>query len=205
MFTRRTFIAGASAASVLALMGAPAQAAKLSLNELSAYLNRLQTAQSDFTQINDDGTISTGRIYIKRPGRCRFDYNPPEKTLVMVGGGQVAIFDAKSNAIEPEQYPLSRTPLNIILEKNVDFARRDMVVGHREDGPKTVVVAQDPANPDYGKIELVFTGNPVQLRQWIITDGAGSRTTVILGELKTGGNLSSTLFNIPYEVGQRKG
>ncbi|WP_226779791.1 LolA family protein [Oceaniglobus trochenteri] len=203
MLNRRTFLATGTAATALAV-GAPAMA-KASLGEISAYLNQLQTAVADFTQVNDDGTISTGRIYIKRPGRCRFDYNPPEKTLVMVGGGQVAIFDAKSNAIEPEQYPLSRTPLSIILERNVDLARRNMVVGHREDGPKTIVVAQDPENPDYGTIELVFTANPIELRQWVITDGAGARTTVILGDLKKGGDLSSTLFNIPYEVGQRGG
>jgi len=204
MLNRRSFLATGTAATALAL-GAPAQAALISLNALSGYLNALQTAVADFTQINDDGTISTGKIYIRRPGRCRFEYNPPEKTLVMVGGGQVAIFDAKSNSIEPEQYPLSRTPLSIILEQNVDLARRNMVVGHREDGPKTIVVAQDPENPDYGSIELVFTANPVELRQWIITDGSGSRTTVILGALTKGGNLSSTLFNIPYEVGQRRG
>jgi len=116
----------------------------------------------------------------------------------------VAIFDGKSNKAEPEQYPLSRTPLSIILEQNVDLARRNMVVGHREDGPKTIVVAQDPKNPGYGSIELVFTANPVELRQWIITDGSGARTTVILGDMVKGGNLSSTLFNIPYEVGQRQ-
>lgn len=204
MLNRRSFLATGTAATALAF-GAQAQAALLSLDELSAYLNRMQTAVADFTQINDDGSISTGRIYIRRPGRCRFEYNPPEDTLVMVGGGQVAIFDGKSNAPEPEQYPLSRTPLSIILEQNVDLARRDMVVGHRADGPKTLVVAQDPANPEYGHIELVFTGNPVQLRQWIITDGSGARTTVVLGDLTQGGNLSSTLFNIPYEVGQRRG
>jgi len=204
MFTRRSFMATGTAAATLAL-AAPAQAARVSLGDLSGYLNRLQTAVADFTQINDDGTISTGKIYIRRPGRCRFDYNPPEETLVMVGGGQVAIFDGKSNKVEPEQYPLSRTPLSIILEQNVDLARRNMVVGHREDGPKTVVVAQDPENPGYGSIELVFTANPIELRQWIITDGSGSRTTVILGDMVKGGKLSSTLFNIPYEVGQRRG
>ncbi|WP_108484373.1 LolA family protein [Oceaniglobus ichthyenteri] len=204
MLNRRHFLASGTAAATLALT-APAQAAKISLGSLSSYLNQLQTAVADFTQINDDGTIATGKIYIKRPGRCRFDYNPPEQTLVMVGGGQVAIFDGKSNRAAPEQYPLSRTPLSIILERNVDLARRNMVVGHRQDGPKTIVVAQDPENPNYGSIELVFTDGPIELRQWIITDGSGSKTTVVLGDLAKGANLPSTLFNIPYEVGQRGG
>ena len=88
----------------------PALAEKLSLNEISAYLNSIQTATADFTQINDDGSIVKGRIYIQRPGRVRFEYAPPEKSLVMAGSGTVAVFDAKSNQ-PPEQYPLTKTPL----------------------------------------------------------------------------------------------
>lgn len=180
----------------------PAAAEKLSLNAISQYLNAMQTAKASFTQINDDGTISTGTIYIKRPGRVRFEYDPPEKSLVMAGGGTVAIFDAKSNTA-PEQYPLSRTPLNLILEANVDLARRNMVVGQKSDAKTTTVVAQDPEHPDYGTIELVFTDSPTELRQWIITDGAGSQTTVILGQLVKGGNFPPSLFNITIESEKR--
>lgn len=197
---RRTFLATTAAATMLA---GPA-AAKLSLNEISRYLNGLKTAQAEFTQVNADDTISTGKIYIQRPGRVRFDYNPPQETLVMAGGGQVAVFDGRSNRIRPEQYPLARTPLKIILEQNVDLARRNMVVGHREEGAKTIVTAQDPENPQYGQIEMVFTANPVQLRQWVITDGSGARTTVILGDLKTGVSLPSRYFSIPTEINRRK-
>jgi outer membrane lipoprotein-sorting protein len=180
----------------------PAAADKLSLDAISQYLNGLQSAKASFTQINDDGSISKGTIYIKRPGRVRFEYDPPEKSLVMAGGGTVAIFDAKSNT-PPEQYPLKRTPLNLILEANVNLARRNMVMGHKSDGKTTTVVAQDPEHPDYGTIELVFTDKPVELRQWIITDGAGSQTTVILGGLAKGGNLPSSLFNITIESEKR--
>lgn len=200
MLTRRTLMTTAAAAFAFAR---PAQAAPIPLNALSQYLNSLRTAEADFTQINPDGTISTGRIFIHRPGRVRFDYNEPDETLVMAGGGQVAVFDGKSNRGRPEQYPLSQTPLNIILERNVDLARRDMVVGHRQDGVKTIVVAQDPANPQYGQIELVFTAGPTQLRQWVIVDGQGSRTTVVLGDLSTGGQFPSRYFSIQSEIARR--
>ena len=69
-------------------LAAPAWADKLSLNAISKYLNGLQTAKGAFTQINDDGTISTGTIYISRPGKIRFEYNPPEKTLVLSRSGR---------------------------------------------------------------------------------------------------------------------
>ncbi len=188
--------------ALLLLTGA-AFADPLSLNAISRYFNGLSTAQGSFTQINDDGTISTGQIYIRRPGRIRFEYNPPDDALVMAGGGQVAIFDGKSNQ-PPEQYPLKRTPLNLILERRVDLGRRGMVVGHTTDGTKTNVIARDPENPEIGTIQLVFTGPPVELRQWIIEGSDGSRTTVVLSDMKFGVGIPAIKFSIPTEIESRQ-
>ncbi|WP_370400050.1 LolA family protein [Sulfitobacter sp. JB4-11] len=172
-----------------------AAAQKLPLGDISGYLNKLQTAQGEFTQINDDGSISTGTIYIKRPGKVRFEYNPPESALVVAGSNTVVIFDKKSNQ-PAETYPLSRTPLSIILARNVDLGQARMVTGHDYDGTATIVTAQDPENAQYGNIQMKFTGNPVELRQWIINDGNGSQTTVVLGDLQTGGTLPNSLFDV---------
>ena len=172
-----------------------AAAQKLPLNQISAYLNQLQTAKGDFTQINGDGSISTGTIFIKRPGKVRFEYNPPDSGLVIAGSNTVVIIDKKSNQ-PPESYPLNRTPLSIILARNVDLGRARMVTGHDFDGTATVVTAQDPDNPEYGNIQLKFTGDPVELRQWIINDGNGGQTTVVLGDLEKGGSLPNRLFDV---------
>jgi len=191
----RLLTSAALALGLLALTPLGAAAQKLPLGEISSYLNKLQTAKGEFTQINDDGSISTGTIYIKRPGKVRFEYNPPESALVVAGSNTVVIYDKKSN--EPAQsYPLSRTPLSIILARNVDLGAANMVTGHGFDGTATVVTAQDPENPQYGNIQLKFTGNPVELRQWIINDGNGSQTTVVLGALQKGGNIPDRLFDV---------
>jgi outer membrane lipoprotein-sorting protein len=169
------------------------------LGQVSGYLNSFTSAEGAFTQINADGTISTGTIFIKRPGRVRFEYNPPEESLVVAGGGQVAIFDPRSNN-GPDRYPLNQTPLSIILERNIDFTRTDMVTGHTSDGTKTTVTAQDPDHPEYGSIQMVYTANPVELRQWIVTDDTGQQTTVILGDLEKDGRVPDILFNIQREM-----
>ena len=179
-----------------AAMALPAAAEKLSLGEISSYLNRLKTAQGAFTQVNEDGTISTGQILLKRPGRVRFEYAPPEEALVVADGDTVGIIDPRSND-GPVGYPLHRTPLKIVLANNVDLTRERMVVGHASDGTSTTVRAQDPEHPEYGSIDLVFTGDPVELRQWVIHDGSGSQTTVILGDLQTGVRLRNEQFEIP--------
>ncbi|MBV7394361.1 LolA family protein [Mameliella sediminis] len=193
---RRAFTAGLFAFGTLAAL--PASAQQLSLNEISRYLNGITSATGSFTQINADGTISTGTIAIKRPGKVRFDYNPPERALVMATAGAVYILDRKLGA-RPDTYPLRQTPLSIILDRNVDLGRAGMVVGHGFDGTATTVTAQDPDHPDYGTIQMKFTGSPVELRQWIITDGNGTQTTVILGGLQAA-NLSNSVFSINDEL-----
>jgi len=195
---RRTLLLAASAA----LLPLPALAQPIPLAELSQYFNGFRTAEAQFTQINPDGTIATGRLMIQRPGRVRFEYDPPDRNLVLAAAGSVNIFDARGNA-GPSVYPLSRTPLNLILSERVDLTRARMVVGHFVDGPTTSVVAQDPHNPEYGQIRLVFSADPVELRQWVITDDTGRETTVILGQMRLGGSLSSALFDVDREMTAR--
>jgi outer membrane lipoprotein-sorting protein len=179
------------------LTALPAAAQQLSLNTLSNYLNQLTSAEASFTQINGDGTISTGTLYMRRPGKMRFEYNPPEQALVMANNGAVFVFDRKLGG-DPETYPLDRTPLGLILARNVDLSRANMVVAHGYDGTATTVTAQDPENPEYGSIQLKFTDNPVELRQWIITDDGGGQTTVVLGALERK-QLANSLFNVERE------
>lgn len=194
-----------SIVAVIAVMvfGTPVLADKLSLDEISAYLNKLETAKAEFTQINADGTISTGEIYIRRPGRIRFEYNPPDKSLVIASQGQVVIFDSKSNQ-PPEKFPLVKTPLSIILANNVNLRQAKMVVGHSSDGPTTSITAQDPKHPEYGSIQMVFSSNPVELRQWIISDGMGQNTVVILGAFESGISLSARIFDVESAIENRR-
>ncbi|WP_411837995.1 LolA family protein [Paracoccus sp. ME4] len=190
----------ALAPALLVAMAFPALAERIPLNEISRYLNSLSTVTSQFTQVNPDGTVSTGTVYIQRPGRVRFEYDN-DPTLVLASGGNVAVFDGKSNG-GPQQYPLSQTPLSIILDANVDLSRAGMVTGHSEQENATVVTAQDPQRPQNGNLQMVFTA-PTELRQWVVTDDTGQKTTVILGEMQKGGSIPSSRFSIQSEMGRR--
>jgi len=184
------------------VLASPVAAEKISLNEISSYFNAMTTAEAQFSQITDTGETSTGRLFIRRPGRIRFEYDPPEATLVVVGGGQVAVFDPKSRD-EPLRFPLRHSPLNLVLEREVDLAQRDMVVAHFEVESQTAVTLQDPENPDYGFIQLILNDNPVQLDQWVVQDNSGGQTHIILDSLTEGGKLSNMLFNIQHEMRKR--
>jgi outer membrane lipoprotein-sorting protein len=197
----RTLTTALASAAVALTMALPASAQELSLNQISNYLNSLQTVKSTFTQINSDGTISTGNIAIKRPGKVRFDYNPPEQAMVLASAGAVYILDGKARSA-PETYPLNQTPLSIILAQNVNLSQAGMVKGSSYDGTATTVTAQDPKRPEFGTIKMKFTANPVELRQWIITDGDGAQTTVILGALEKT-SIPNSDFYIDTVLGQR--
>ncbi len=192
------------AALALAALPLRAAAAEIPLDQISAYLNGLSTASAGFTQRNADGSTSTGHLYIHRPGRARFEYDPPNRSLVIAASDAVAIFDPKSNQ-PPEQYPLARTPLNLILARKIDLSRARMVVSHSEVNGNTVVVAEDPDHPEYGTIALVFSPQPISLRQWVVTDETGGQTTVTLAPLQVGQSLPDSLFDISAEASHRSG
>ena len=190
-------------ASLLAFATTAAAQDKIALPELSRYLTALETAEGSFTQVNADGSISTGTFYLKRPGRMRFEYDAPNETLVIAGAGSVGIFDGDRDRTA-ETYPLKRTPLSVILAEEVDLTRARMVTGHTSDDTTTTVTAQDPDNPEYGYVQLVFTADPVELRQWKVSEAGGGETTVILGALETGMELPNRLFSLRQETERRK-
>jgi outer membrane lipoprotein-sorting protein len=202
MLSKRSILNKCAALAIVAITPAivAAESRVIPLGEISSYFNDMTTANTMFAQINSDKTISSGNLNIDRPGKMRFDYNLPEKSRVIVSGGQLAIFDSRSNSQKPERYPLHMTPLNLILERNVNFASRDMVVDHFGDGIKTTLVVHDADHPERGTIELIFTDTPIELRQWVVIDSTGMETTIILSGIKEGMTIPSVDFNIQREI-----
>ena len=176
-------------------LSANAAWAKLSLADISAYVNDIKNAQSNFTQINNNGSQTTGKIFIKRPGKMRFEYNPPNKALVLASSGRLSVHDGRSNT-RPKIYPLKKTPINLILERTVDFSKDGWVIAHEEKGAFTHITLRDPKRPELGQAELIFSNSPVALRQWVITDRSNRRTTLLLEDLQKTGNLPNKLFRI---------
>lgn len=180
----------------------PALADPIPLSSLTNYIRGLSSAQTTFTQISADGAVSTGKLYLRRPGRARFEYDN-DGGLVIAGGSQVAVFDPVSNQ-PPEQFPLKRTPLNLILSRSINLANSENIISHSGDSELTSILAHDPKAPELGTLEMVFTGDPIELRQWIMTDETGGETTVVLGPLESVDTLPNSMFNITREIEARQ-
>ena len=173
----------------------PSLAEKISLNKISDYINGLTTLQADFEQINSDGSIDRGKLYIRRPGRMRLEYTAPNNALVIAGAGSVAIFDDKSKN-GPTLFPLKKTPLNLLLKKNVDLSKNEMITEHTANNENTFIVAKDPKRKSQGSIKIVFSNNPVSLQGWTITNQSNQKTKIILDKLDKKTKIPLYLFNI---------
>lgn len=194
---RRDLLTAAGSAALVAAMApgiAMAQSDGRDLARVSAYLNSIGTMKGTFTQIDPDGVLSEGRFYLRRPGRIRFEYEEPNPALVVADGFWVGVTDTRLNSLD--RYPLSETPLAILLAERVDLANDSTVRGITRSAGQMRVEAHDPDNPDLGSITMVFGQNPLELRQWIVIDETGSVTTVSLGEIQSNVTLDNRLFVI---------
>lgn len=190
---RRRFLATLAA---LPFAGAlPARAQGVNVAPIEAYLQALRSAQGSFTQTNPNGSTQTGRFYLAKPGRIRFEYDAPEGAMVIADGEWVGVFDPKSNR-NPTRYPLGRTPLSLLLRDDLSLAEPGLVLGATRDAEGTHITVVDPRNPEDGRMRMSFAADPIRLRQWQITTRTGQRTQVRLLDLEPGVAVNRSLFNI---------
>ena len=175
-----------------------------SLANISQYLQNLKILKADFSQINPDDTISSGTILIKRPGRMRFEYNKPDKTLVLVSAGALAIFDPKGDE-KPITYPIKNNPISLILKGEVDLLNSEIVTKFEVSVERAVLKMRDPKKPERGSLELVFSGTTPALEKFTIKNENGSSTSISLKDIKYPKNLNETLFSIALETSKRRG
>ena len=164
---------------------------KLALSEASAYLSALENMQGDFLQVGPDGSVAEGKFYLRRPGKLRFEYEPPEDLLVVADGTWVAVKDSSAAA---QRYPIASTPLSLILSKKVDLLEEARILNVEEQPGSLLVTMADRSGEAPGQITLIFDRPRMQLRQWVVTDVQGLQTTVALRNIETGIRADNSLF-----------
>jgi outer membrane lipoprotein-sorting protein len=162
------------------------------LARVNAYLNSLDLAQGSFVQISPNGETSDGKFFIRRPGRIRFEYTPPNPTLVVSDGVWVVVFDLRT--CDQQTVPLNQTPLDLLLRERVNLAAEGVVRKVEKDGGQLRITAINPKDPDQGTMTMIFSDNPLELRQWVVTDAQGQATTVILNSMQRGVSADTSQF-----------
>ena len=189
--------------TVFLVFGSILNAEPYSLTNVSQYLSNLKFLTAEFSQINEDGTTSSGIIFIRRPGNMRFEYYKPDKTLIIISAGVLAIFDPKGDQT-PIMYPIRNNPISFILNDEVDLLNAGIVENYEVYNDKAILTLKDPNKPDQGNIQIVFSGAKPELAQFIIKNANGSSTSLSLKDIEYPKKINATLFSIALETNRRQ-
>ncbi len=168
------------------------------VDRVSAYLTSVQTLVGDFVQVGPDGGRTVGKFFIQKPGKVRFEYDPPSPIDVIADGSSVVVRDR--NLATQDLYPLSQTPLRFLLADRIDLANETNVVSvSTDDMFVTITIEEKQLLVGTHRLMLMFGAKDMQLRQWTVTDPQGYDTTVAVYNLNTNQKPDPSLFKINYE------
>jgi outer membrane lipoprotein-sorting protein len=162
------------------------------LDKVTTYLNGIRSLEGGFVQIGPNGQIDQGKFYLVKPGKLRFEYQPPSPLLVVCDGNTFAVFNKKMKTVD--RYPLSSIPLDVLLGENVDLKKDNSIVRLQRSPGTLVIEARTSKNRSKANIAITFSYPELELRQWTVIDDQGLPTTVALRNLKTGTNPDPSLF-----------
>jgi outer membrane lipoprotein-sorting protein len=169
-----------------------AQAAKV-----SAYLSSLQTLVGNFVQVGPDGSRAKGDFYIQKPGKVRFEYEPPNPIAIIADGSALAVRDRK--LATQEIYPLSQTPLRYLLSDRIDLLKDTNVVSVTADDVFiSITIEEKNALIGTSRLMLMVGAKDGQLKQWTVTDPQGYDTTVAVYNLDSSRKVDPGLFKIDF-------
>jgi len=192
--TRRAALGLAFALPALSALADVSQDDMALVERARGYLQRISSAKGRFTQTDPAGHVSAGVIYLRRPGRARFEYDPPSGLVVASNGFRVAVLNRRLGTLDA--YPLFATPLGILLSKDIRLDK-DVEIGRLTRRPGGFsVIARDAKKKNEGQIAIDFTDAPLALSGWTITNPQGGATKVTLQDFGPSAAKPNSFFEL---------
>jgi outer membrane lipoprotein-sorting protein len=167
------------------------------VDRVSSYLSRVHVMSGSFAQIAADGRRSSGTFYVQKPGKVRFEYDPPSPIDIIADGSSVVVRDRK--LATQDLYPLSQTPLRFLLADKIDLLRDTHVTSVTADELfVSIVVEEKQALIGTSRLMMMFDAKNLELRQWVVTDPQGFDTTIAVSNLDSNRRPDPALFRIDY-------
>ena len=148
------------------------------ITRVEAYLNQFTTVRARFVQLSSDGNFAEGEVFLQRPGKMRFEYDPPTPVLLIADGSSLLYYDKELKSAT--FVPLEETPLWFIMRPTVTLTHRTEITGIVEDATTLSVSLRDEDKGDAGEVTLVFKEDPMALEKWVVTDAQGISVQVAL-------------------------
>lgn len=166
---------------------------RAALARVEQYLNGMSSFRARFLQLAQNGASATGVALIARPGRMRFDYDPPDPTLLVASSGQVLMYDRELRS--PSIAPANSTPLGVLLRDPIRLSGDITVTATERRGGFLHVSLHRTGAAAEGRLTLTFQEAPLELRQWAVVDAQGRETRVTLYEIDTTTRPDPRLFD----------
>ncbi len=179
---------GAPGAAV-ATLSAEDQAAAA---RIESYLNELTTLRARFVQVSSNGGFAEGVVHLSRPGKFRFDYDPPHPALLVANGITLLYYDRQLK--QATFIPLWETPLWFLIREKVEIGDSIEIVGLERGLAAIRMTLREKESGDAGTVTLVFSDRPLVLRKWEITDAQGIVTQVALIDPQFGAQVDDEVF-----------
>ena len=188
----RILLAAMAAVLAFAFAAAGGADAQAGLPEVEAYFNAIRTLQARFVQSNPNGNVVQGTLYIRRPGRMRFEYDAPSQLKIVADGTQVTMWDPATRDFG--QWPIGWTAASFLVMEPFRLSGDITVESQQVQNGLLVLTLVQTRKPQEGKVMVRLSQNPLQLRGWSIVDNRGNKVDVTLTDLKTGLQLADSLF-----------
>ncbi len=156
------------------------------------YFRDLKSGRARFVQTTHDGTQLVGTFYLQRPGKLRFEYDPPARDFVVADGFFIYFYDAELK--EQSNAPIGQTLADFILRDELKLSGDLIVRDVKRGGGLLQITTTQTSDPDAGSLMLGFSESPMTLKKWRVVDAQGLITEVELFYLKTGITHPAELF-----------
>jgi len=166
--------------------------AQAGVPEIEQYFNSIRTLQARFVQANPNGSVVQGTLYLRRPGRMRFEYDSPSQLKIVADGSQVTLWDPATRDFG--QWPIGWTAASFLVREQLKLSGDLTVEGLQRTGDGLQLTIVQTRKPQEGKIIVRLAENPLSLRGWSIIDNRGNKVDVSLVDVRSGMQLADSLF-----------
>lgn len=170
-------------------------AAPIVAKTIAEHFSSIKSMSGDFVQSGPKGEQTSGKFFLERPGKIRFNYTGRSSVSVISDGKSLVIFNKKLNT--SHLYSLSKTPLKLLLDNKVDFSG-NRLKAMKEEGNLITIQLADKSAFGNSKISMMFDRKSYELRRWTITDEQGLATTVAILNVRQGEHFAERTFTIDY-------
>ncbi len=193
------FIAQSEAAKAKVASIAITPEIQAAAERINAYFNSFQTLRGELVQTSPRGRTAKGVFFLSKPGKLRFEVEPPTPYIMASDGKWLTLTNKKMN--KGDQFPLSKTPMRLLVSNKLDLLKEAVVTNFEQGEGTTTLALADEKGSLPGQIVLIFDDSRNELLQWIIIDGKGQKTTVELSNLEKNVKINPKLFQVTINRG----